>query len=712
MGCTVGKEDVEAGKIDVNTGSCITILPSSSIFHPPTEELFKGIDQCNDISNVPKSEAKVDNSIKQPKYKTKIDSRVTSKYEIKALIGKGSFSDVLRVDCKLTKQPFAIKIIKVRNEQEEDLLNAELAVLKSFSHRYIMHLEEVIMSKECTYLIMELATGGELYDRIKSRGHLDEAYSCNITQMILEGILYLHSHGIAHRDLKPENLLFYHPGRDSKILITDFGFSKIKSHSIDFSMTTWCGTPEYIAPELLKKVPYCCKVDLWAIGVIVYVMLSGHLPFSADTTPKLFKQIINCNYTFLKEIWNTVSVNAKDFICKLLVADPMERLDANDALSHPWIKSQPPLHKRNIDLKTTQRRLQTRHRRNSRLTLDAPITKHIGNLVDDGSSLMSDSTWTNYMKTKASPLHKRQRTMDKNIVIPLGFQNKIVTKEKILGDQESTLTPSNIDSVLATEDSNSQVSSQFGVLQMYYYKNMISAETEEEKQRAAKEYADYMKANEMKLPLKSEKDNNVSDNGIIIPNVGSLKQHKISMHDQFENIDEDSEDGLNSKELDLNKFDRFYSSQGGTANSIVSVGSFKSTHIPVEVSNASYIEKVGVWLNEENNPNEGFNFNQDKYKISDMDSLLSNRRTLSQKSNLTTSDHSQASFNRVVLAPQKKMKIELMHTQSYISNATSTTDLLPPSLKPDAFNGDAKDTFIDMSPEGSFQPLIYTKSEA
>lgn len=294
MGCTIGKEDAEnGGKLDN------TLLPKSFIVDvadsQTSSEKPSTPDKTNDLS-------KGDTIRKQPKYKTKIDSRVTSKYDINALIGKGSFSDVLRVNCRTSKLPFAIKVLKVRNEQEEDLLNAELSVLKTIKHRYIIHLEEVIISKECTYLVMELATGGELYDRIKSRGHLDENHTCNVTQMILEGISYLHNHGVTHRDLKPENVLFYQPRDDSKIVITDFGFSKIKTHTLDFSMTTWCGTPEYIAPELLKKLPYSSKVDLWAIGVMVFVMLSGHLPFSADTTPKLFKQIMSSSYSYSKEV--------------------------------------------------------------------------------------------------------------------------------------------------------------------------------------------------------------------------------------------------------------------------------------------------------------------------------------------------------------------------------------------------------------------------
>ena len=399
----------------------------------------------------------------------------------------------------------------------------------------------------------------------------------------------------------------------------------------------------------------------------------------------------------------------------------MERIDANTALSHPWIKSQPPLHRPNTETKTAQRRLQTRHRRSAHLEVNGMKAKHrTGRLTEDESSVMSDSTWTEYMKTKASPLYKRQKTTDKNIIIPLGFQDKLISKEKILGDQESTMSPSNIDSVLATEDSNSQLSSQFDTLQMLYYKNMMSAETEEEKERARKEYAEYMKANELNLPLIPVTENNIMGSGVIIPKVGSLKERKISVHDQFENIDEDSEDGLDSKGLDLTKLDRMYGGQG-TTNSVVSAGSFKSTHVPVEISNASYIEKVGVWLNEDTNDSRRtgkFDFHQDKYKISDTDSLLSSRRTISQKSNLTTSDHSQASFNRVVLPPQKRNNSELVHTQSFISNATSTTELLPSSLKWGSTGSQVRETIINMPQEGSsfksntFQPFMFNQTEA
>lgn len=239
---------------------------------------------------------------KRPKYHTKVDCRVLSKYTIKALIGKGSFSDVLRVEKKTTKEPFAIKILNTTIPSELNQLQLELNVLLNVQHPFIINLEEVIYSKDCTYLVMELATGGELFDRIKTRGHLEEKDSIRILQMVLEGVDYLHVKGITHRDLKPENLLFYHPGNDSKILITDFGFSKSRTPLDVDPLTTWCGTPEYIAPELVSKEPYNNKVDLWAIGVITYVMLSGYLPFAAESPPKLFEKIQQGNYGYSQEV--------------------------------------------------------------------------------------------------------------------------------------------------------------------------------------------------------------------------------------------------------------------------------------------------------------------------------------------------------------------------------------------------------------------------
>ena len=483
-----------------------------------------------------------------------------------------------------------------------------------------------------------------------------------------------------------------------------------------------------------------------------------------------------CN-VLSSQIWDTISADAKDFIQKLLTLDPSERIDATAAVNHPWTKSMPPLHKKNVDSRQTQKRQNTRLRLHSNVGAGGNGTPaHRLNSMggvgrksfdDDESSLMSDSTWNNYMKHKAaSPLYKRQRTSDGNIVLPFaggGFQGNVnITKDAILEDNASTMSPSNIDSVLATEDSNSQVSSQFGAMQLYFYKNMVSAQTPAEKQHARQEYLDYMKVNELKLPLQlpitmaAARDmagvSGIGDGvgsgvggaggGMILPKIGSLKERKISVHEQFENIDEESEenglgggegDGKNGGMMGLTKLDRMYGGHNpGYSNSMVSGGSSKSTLVPVEIKNASYIEKVGVWLNDSKDGggfgmNRGnYTFNEDKYKISTSGSLLSGGgRTFSQKSNMTMSDHSSStqatSFNRVTLPPMMSSSFSghandsgiemggeggsissratfgghhphrllkkntggssdlLLPTQSFISNATSTTELLSAS---------------------------------
>lgn len=144
------------------------------------------------------------------RYRTRIDARVRKKYEIKALIGRGNFSKVVRVEHRATRQPYAIKIID--REEGQSILEAELAVLRRVRHQNVIQMVEVFETRDRVYMVMELATGGELLDRIIAKGFFTEADATRVLQMVLEGVFYLHSLGIAHRDLKPENLLYYHPG--------------------------------------------------------------------------------------------------------------------------------------------------------------------------------------------------------------------------------------------------------------------------------------------------------------------------------------------------------------------------------------------------------------------------------------------------------------------------------------------------------------------
>nr|XP_009931912.1 PREDICTED: serine/threonine-protein kinase H1 [Opisthocomus hoazin] len=276
---------------------------------------------------------------KVAKYRAKFDPRVTAKYDIKALIGRGSFSRVVRVEHKATKQPYAIKMIETKYREGREVCESELSVLRRVRHTNIIQLIEVFETQDRVYMVMELATGGELFDRIIAKGSFTERDATRVLQMVLDGVKYLHTLGITHRDLKPENLLYYHPGTDSKIMITDFGLASARKKGDDCLMKTTCGTPEYIAPEVLVRKPYTNSVDMWALGVISYILLSGTMPFEDDNRTRLYRQILKGKYSYSGEPWPSVSNLAKDFIDRLLTVDPSDRMTALQALKHPWVVS-------------------------------------------------------------------------------------------------------------------------------------------------------------------------------------------------------------------------------------------------------------------------------------------------------------------------------------------------------------------------------------
>jgi len=282
-----------------------------------------------DNSNNPRTTKRV------AKWKAKFDPRVTAKYDIKALIGRGSFSRVVRVENKISRQPYAIKMID--SYQGKELCESELTVLRRVRHAYIIQLIEVFESKEKVYMVMELATGGELFDRIIAKGTFTERDATHVLHMVLDGLRYLHSLGITHRDLKPENLLYYHPGHDSKILITDFGLSSCRKSGENHLMKTTCGTPEYIAPEILARKPYTSQIDMWAVGVITYILLSGTMPFDDENRTRLYRSILKAKYSYSGEHWKDVSALGKDFIERLLVLEPVDRPNASQAIKHPWL---------------------------------------------------------------------------------------------------------------------------------------------------------------------------------------------------------------------------------------------------------------------------------------------------------------------------------------------------------------------------------------
>nr|XP_009305164.3 serine/threonine-protein kinase H2 [Danio rerio] len=284
------------------------------------------------------------------KFRAKFDPRVTARYEIQALIGRGSFSRVVRAEHKQTHQPFAIKLLDLRAPEGLESCQAELRVLRRVNHPNIIRLTEVFQTPHRVYLVLELATGGELLERVLSRGTFRERDATKALLMVTSGLAYLHNLGVIHRDLKPENLLYYHPGQDSRLIITDFGLAcwdkSIQRDDLEltvgleekgWALRTLCGTPEYLAPEMLARRGCGRAVDMWALGIITYVLLSGSLPFDHSSRAKLFRAILKGSYSFHGEPWRSVSSLGKGFINGLLTVVPEQRMSAEEALHHPWL---------------------------------------------------------------------------------------------------------------------------------------------------------------------------------------------------------------------------------------------------------------------------------------------------------------------------------------------------------------------------------------
>ena len=184
---------------------------------------------------------------------------------------------------------------------------------------------------------MELMQGGELFDQILEKEQFSELEAREATKAIIDAIRYCHSQGILHRDIKPENLLLQSKEYGiSSLKIADFGLARLLDEGSLASTT--CGTPGYVAPEVLKQRPYGKECDIWSIGVVAFILLSGTPPFYEEDNFALFEQIKACKYDFEVETWNSVSAEAKDLISKILVADPAKRITCEGMMNHPWMK--------------------------------------------------------------------------------------------------------------------------------------------------------------------------------------------------------------------------------------------------------------------------------------------------------------------------------------------------------------------------------------
>jgi len=269
-------------------------------------------------------------------------NEIKKHYDIKEILGTGSFAVVKRAVAKKSGQEFAIKIIK-KTKLSADELNSvhdEVEIMHKIHHPHCIELIEMFESKQKIYMVMELLTGGELFDRIVSKGSYSEREASQVVKSIASALNYLHGIGVAHRDLKPENLLYQSPDFNSPIKLTDFGLAKYRAHSEkELGMKTACGTPGYVSPEIVNNVRYTVKTDVWSLGVITYILLCGFPPFYSESTFELYQQIKHGDYSFPNPYWSEISKEAKDLIRHMLCVDANKRFSAAQVLAHDWISS-------------------------------------------------------------------------------------------------------------------------------------------------------------------------------------------------------------------------------------------------------------------------------------------------------------------------------------------------------------------------------------
>ncbi|KAF9416856.1 Calcium/calmodulin-dependent protein kinase type 1 [Podila epigama] len=255
------------------------------------------------------------------------------------VLGVGTFATVKEIKLKTTGQSFALKIILKRTIQgKASMLDTEIAVLSKVRHANCVSLLEMFETEDAVFLVTDLAAGGELFDQLLQKGYYTEADAARLVHEILLGVEYLHSLEIVHRDLKPENLLFADKSENARLMITDFGLSKVLTGQNDVLMTA-CGTPGYVAPEVLEQVGHGKPVDLWSIGVIAYTLLCGFTPFWGEDQAALFENIISGEYQFEEDYWKDISGLAKSFIDSLLIRPAERRPTATQALAHPWFRA-------------------------------------------------------------------------------------------------------------------------------------------------------------------------------------------------------------------------------------------------------------------------------------------------------------------------------------------------------------------------------------
>ncbi|XP_042192845.1 calcium/calmodulin-dependent protein kinase type II subunit gamma isoform X17 [Callorhinchus milii] len=265
-------------------------------------------------------------------------TRFSDDYQLYEELGKGAFSVVRRCVKLSTGQEYAAKIINTKklSARDHQKLEREARICRLLKHPNIVRLHDSISEEGFHYLIFDLVTGGELFEDIVAREYYSEADASQCIHQILESVNHIHQHDIVHRDLKPENLLLASKCKSAAVKLADFGLA-IEVQGEQQAWFGFAGTPGYLSPEVLRKDPYGKPVDIWACGVILYILLVGYPPFWDEDQHKLYQQIKAGAYDFPSPEWDTVTPEAKNLINQMLTINPAKRITAPEALKHPWV---------------------------------------------------------------------------------------------------------------------------------------------------------------------------------------------------------------------------------------------------------------------------------------------------------------------------------------------------------------------------------------
>ncbi|XP_028921773.2 death-associated protein kinase 2, partial [Ornithorhynchus anatinus] len=268
--------------------------------------------------------------------------KVEDVYEIGEELGSGQFAIVKKCRERSSGAEFAAKFIKKRQSRasrrgvRREEIEREVSILHQVLHPNVIKLHDVYENRTDVVLILELVSGGELFDFLAQKESLSEEEATRFIKQILDGVNYLHAKKIAHFDLKPENIMLLDKNIPiPHIKLIDFGLAHEIEDGVEFKNIF--GTPEFVAPEIVNYEPLGLAADMWSIGVITYILLSGASPFLGDTKQETLANITAVSYDFDEEFFSQTSELAKDFIRKLLVKETRKRLTIQEALTHPWI---------------------------------------------------------------------------------------------------------------------------------------------------------------------------------------------------------------------------------------------------------------------------------------------------------------------------------------------------------------------------------------